>query len=77
MILSRTELAALNHGKRRICKVKAHERNMRCRSTECVRHKMVEDFAVRYTNHLERHGTVSRDRQHVNALHKLLLRYTT
>lgn len=71
MILSRREMNALDKGEYKTYRVPAHERVVLTRKPTQVRHKMIEDFAVRYINHLDRHGVVARDLEHITALHAL------
>ncbi len=72
MILSKGEMSRLDVGRRTTYKVTAHERSVLRRDKMQVRHKMIEDFAVRYTNHLERYGVVSRDISHISTLCRIL-----
>ncbi len=67
-ILTTQEIAALDKGKRRTDKVKAHERICIQRAPQQLKDNCIYGFAIRFTNQLERYPITVHDRRHVTNL---------
>ena len=72
MILTPSEFAALSAGRRKTVLIPEHEQRRRYRSPQGIKDRTIEEFAVRYTAQLERHGCNHLDVRHVNNLIALL-----
>ena len=67
-ILSRSEIAALNKGKRTTQLVEAHTRSVLHRSPQVMKNKRIYDFATSFVNQLRKHGISPGDRRHITNL---------
>ena len=67
-ILSRSEIAALDKGKRTQMFVEAHSRSVLRRSPQVMKNKRIYDFAMSFINQLRKHGISPGDRRHIRNL---------
>ena len=67
-ILSRSEIAARDKGKRTQMLVEAHSRSVLRRSPQVMKNKRIYDFAMSFINQLRKHGISPGDRRHIRNL---------